>query len=79
MRVLVTGGAGFIGSQVVSALIEAGHDAWALDNLHPAAHAEAANRSGNRDAGDRLIVGDIRDRATVDAALAGADAVVHHA
>lgn len=79
MRVLVTGGAGFIGSQVVSALIEAGHDAWALDNLHPAAHPDAAARSDRPDTGGRLIVGDVRDRATVDAALAGADAVVHHA
>ncbi|HET6357316.1 NAD-dependent epimerase/dehydratase family protein, partial [Streptomyces sp.] len=38
MRVLVTGGAGFIGSQVVAALAARGHDPVVLDALLPAAH-----------------------------------------
>jgi dTDP-L-rhamnose 4-epimerase len=75
MRVLVTGGAGFIGSRVVSALDEAGHEVAALDNLHPAAHRSRDAAAGRRD----LVVGDVRDRFTVDAALHGVDAVVHHA
>lgn len=74
MRVLVTGGAGFIGSAVVAALIEAGHEVRSLDNLHPAAHGEAAHL-GRPD----LLIGDVRDRATVESALTGIDAVVHQA
>ncbi|MEV4132063.1 NAD-dependent epimerase/dehydratase family protein [Dactylosporangium sp. NPDC049742] len=70
MRILVTGGAGFIGGHVVTALRAAGHDVGVLDLLHPAAH-----RSPPPDA-DRV---DVRDRAAVAALLDGADAVVHQA
>jgi dTDP-L-rhamnose 4-epimerase len=74
MRVLVTGGAGFIGSHVIEALVAAGHEVRALDNLHPAAHRsrEPAEHPG-------IVIGDVRDAATVEAALAGVDAVVHQA
>lgn len=70
MRVLVTGGAGFIGTHVVSALAAAGHTVDVLDNWHPAAHGPAADRSR---------AADVRDPAAVIAALRGIDAVVHHA
>jgi dTDP-L-rhamnose 4-epimerase len=76
MRVLVTGGAGFIGSHVVAALVNAGHEVTALDNLHPAAHRDPARARADR---PELVVGDVRDRAAVDATLADVDAVVHHA
>jgi len=76
MRVLVTGGAGFIGSHVVSALVAAGHEVRAIDNLHPAAHRETERVRTER---PELVVGDVRDRRAVDAALAGVDVVVHHA
>ena len=39
-RVLVTGGAGFIGSHLVDALVERGHDVVTFDNLDPAAHPQ---------------------------------------
>ncbi|MEV1047164.1 NAD-dependent epimerase/dehydratase family protein [Streptomyces sp. NPDC049916] len=76
MRVLVTGGAGFIGSHVVAALHAAGHESVVLDALLPSAHPAGA-AAGARDAG--LLVGDVRDRETVAAALAGVDAVCHQA
>jgi dTDP-L-rhamnose 4-epimerase len=69
--VLVTGGAGFIGSHVVEALVGAGHDVVVLDALLPAVH-------GSRPALP-LVVADVRDPAAVAGALVGVDAVVHQA
>jgi dTDP-L-rhamnose 4-epimerase len=74
MRVLVTGGAGFIGSHVVEALTAAGHDVRALDCLHPAAHGTQPSIVDSE-----LIVADVRDGDAVTRALRGVDAVVHHA
>src|SRR5213083_280346 len=75
MRVLVTGGAGFIGSHVVDLLRDNGCDVVALDALHPAAHrAETPSYVDGA-----LVRGDVRDRATVAAAQRGVDAVLHQA
>jgi dTDP-L-rhamnose 4-epimerase len=78
VRVLVTGGAGFIGSHVAAALAGAGHEVRLLDALHPAAHGTGAGPPSYLD-GLPLGVGDVRDRAAVSRALAGVDAVVHQA
>lgn len=59
MRALVTGGAGFIGSHVVDALVERGHEVWALDDL-------SSGKRANVNAKATLVVGDIRDAATVE-------------
>ncbi|MEU8077849.1 NAD-dependent epimerase/dehydratase family protein [Catellatospora citrea] len=77
MRVLITGGAGFIGSYVTRALAAAGHEVSVLDCLHPAAHRPGSGV----DEVDGVPVrrGDVRDRDTVESALAGMDAVVHQA
>ncbi|MFC8125810.1 NAD-dependent epimerase/dehydratase family protein [Streptomyces sp. NPDC057302] len=75
MRVLVTGGAGFIGSHVVEALTGRGHEVAVLDALLPSAHAEPPRPP----AGQRWTVADVRDRDAVRDALRGVDAVCHQA
>jgi dTDP-L-rhamnose 4-epimerase len=75
VRILVTGGVGFIGSHVAGALAEAGHDVLLLDALHPAAHRAEPDRP----AGLPLVVGDVRDADIVARAVRGVDAVVHQA
>ena len=74
MRVLVTGAAGFIGSHIAETMRAAGHEVRGLDSLTPAVH------NGRPDnVPDDLVVGDVRDQATVDEALTGMDAVCHQA
>jgi dTDP-L-rhamnose 4-epimerase len=74
MRVLVTGAAGFIGSHIAETLHAAGHEVRGLDSLTPAVH------NGRPDHVCRdLVTGDVRDRASVDEALDGVDAVCHQA
>jgi dTDP-L-rhamnose 4-epimerase len=82
MRVLVTGGAGFIGSHTVDRLVERGHEVVVLDNLDPQVHGPAASDpvhiQGHVAAGRvEFIRGDVRDRAGVQQALRGVDAVAH--
>ena len=81
MRVLVTGGAGFIGSAVVQALIEAGHQPVVIDSLRADVHGGDAYGAGPEARPvppvDELIVADVRDHGAVAVALAGVDVVVH--
>jgi dTDP-L-rhamnose 4-epimerase len=74
-RVLVTGGAGFIGSHCVRALVERGQHVRVLDALLPPVHA--AGLQPDFPAGVDVRVGRIEDRATLRAALDGVDAVLH--
>lgn len=67
MGVLVTGGAGFIGSHVVDRLVAAGHGIRVLDALLPSVHATAPELP----AGVELVVADVRDAVAVAAALSG--------
>jgi dTDP-L-rhamnose 4-epimerase len=69
--VLLTGGAGFIGTHVLATLRAAGHDVVVLDSLRPDVHREPVRPI------EGLLVADVRDPSAVDAALAGVDAVVH--
>jgi dTDP-L-rhamnose 4-epimerase len=79
MRILVTGGAGFIGSCVADALVDAGHQVRILDLLLPAAHPPYPDGRPDYLAGADLHVADVRDGSAVAAALTGMDAVVHQA
>ncbi|MFI9063352.1 NAD-dependent epimerase/dehydratase family protein [Streptomyces sp. NPDC053429] len=74
MRVLVTGGAGFIGSHIVTALRRRGHHPLVLDCLLPAAHPAPEPPPG-----PDFVRADVRDRDAVLAALRGVDAVCHQA
>ncbi len=74
MRVLVTGAAGFIGSHIAETMQAAGHEVRGLDSLTPAVHHGRPDHVRGE-----LIVGDVRDPAVVDEALAGMDAVCHQA
>jgi len=69
MRFLVTGGSGFVGSQVVDALVAEGHGVRVLDRARP----------GFPNEGAEYRRGDLRHRAAWDGALAGVDGVCHQA
>jgi dTDP-L-rhamnose 4-epimerase len=73
--VLVTGGAGFIGSHTVRALLRAGHGVRILDNLAEPVHRADVPPDVPRDV--EVVRGDVRDRDAWLKALAGVDAVVH--
>jgi dTDP-L-rhamnose 4-epimerase len=77
MKILVTGGAGFIGSHVVEALLATGHQVRVLDAMLPAVHPGVAAPTFPEDV--EFTHGDVRDRSAVDTALRGVDAVCHQA
>jgi len=77
MRVLVTGGAGFIGSYVCEALLARSHQVLVLDNLDPQIHGEHASWPSYMPEGTENHVGDVRDRELVRSLLARSDAVIH--
>jgi len=78
-RVLITGGAGFIGSHLADELLEHGYQVRALDNLSDQVHGESSGRPGYLNPDVELIEGDVRDPDAVRRALEGVDAVYHYA
>jgi dTDP-L-rhamnose 4-epimerase len=78
MHILITGGAGFIGSHVADQLLERGHDVRVLDSLDAQVHP-SRERPGYLDPRVELQRGDIRDPQAVGRALDGIDGVVHFA
>ncbi|MBV4537367.1 NAD-dependent epimerase/dehydratase family protein [Pseudomonas urmiensis] len=80
MKILITGGAGFIGSALAIALAERGDEITVLDNLSPQIHGENPETSAlvqRLPASVRFVTGDVRDRAAWAAVLAGQEVVVH--
>lgn len=74
--VLVTGGAGFIGSQIVDLLVEDGQQVRVVDCFHPAAHS---SRPDYLNPGAEYVDADLADPDIYDGALAGVGAVCHQA
>lgn len=84
-EILVTGGAGFIGSHLVDALVDRGHDVRVLDSLDAQVHGNGSSghpgligehvRTGRVE----FLKGDVRDPEMVDRALEGVDVVFHQA
>ena len=72
---LVTGGAGFIGSHIATALVERGEKVRVLDNLCTGKQANLAHLAGKVD----FVEGDLVDRVAVERALAGVEIVFHQA
>lgn len=70
MKILVTGGAGFIGSNLVNALIELGHEVTVFDNLSKGRKENVDNRAA-------FVEGDVKDIGQVARAVKGAEVVFH--
>jgi dTDP-L-rhamnose 4-epimerase len=77
LRILVTGGAGFIGSHIVDRLLENGYDVRILDNLEPRVHPKGRPLWIPKEA--EFIQGDVRDKETLSKALNGIQVVYHEA
>ncbi len=76
MRVLVTGGTGFVGSHTVAALVKAGHWVRLLARSHD--RVEPALAPHDVEASD-VVIGDVTDRGAVEQAMAGCEALIHAA
>src|ERR1700682_3548653 len=74
MRVLVTGGAGYLGALATARLLREGHTVRVLDNLQ---YGGSSLRAGASESAFEFCKGDVRDSSTVEKSLAGTQAVVH--
>jgi dTDP-L-rhamnose 4-epimerase len=78
-HVLITGGAGFIGSHLADELLAQGYRVRVLDSLEPQVHGDERRRPSYLDPQVDLRVGDVCDKQAVVKALEGIDAVFHFA
>jgi len=80
MKVLVTGGAGFIGSRLALRLAREGHEVTVLDNFLPQVHGDLPEETPTYerlDSATRLIRGDVTEREALSVALEQQEAVIH--
>jgi len=78
-KVLVTGGAGFIGSHLVDALIAEGHEVKVFDNLDPQVHGKEQKVPDYLNKEAYFIQGDMRDRDSLKKAIEGVEVIFHQA
>ena len=78
-KILITGGAGFIGSHTADALLKKGYEVRVLDVLDPQIHGEKQVPPVYLDERVELMIGDIRYREDVAKAIEGIDAIYHFA
>jgi dTDP-L-rhamnose 4-epimerase len=76
-QILITGGAGFVGSHLADGLLEAGHSVRVLDDLTPQVHPSGPPAYLSPDV--ELITGDVRDRRMLKSALTGVNVIFHFA
>jgi dTDP-L-rhamnose 4-epimerase len=76
-RVLITGGAGFVGSHLTDALLKAGHEVVIYDNLEPQVHGDALARPAYLNPDVPLIRGDVRNAEQLEGPVRRSDVVVH--
>jgi dTDP-L-rhamnose 4-epimerase len=77
MKVIITGGAGFIGSHLTQRLLEEGYEITIFDNFSPQIHGSTKSLRSDLSSKIRLIIGDVRDRKAFHEALRGQETVVH--
>lgn len=77
MNVLITGGAGFIGSRLARKLHDQGASVTIIDNLSEQIHGRDARFPADLEAVARCIAGDVRDKAALRDAIRGQEVIVH--
>ena len=78
-NVLVTGGAGFIGSHIVDELIKRGYNVIVYDNLDPQVHGKNRTKPEYLNEEAEFIMGDVRDRDTLKKVVQRVDIIFHKA
>jgi dTDP-L-rhamnose 4-epimerase len=76
-RILITGGAGFIGSHVADNLLERGYEVRVIDNLSEQVHGAGSQMPSYLDRAVEFIHGDVGDAAAIRRALRGVDGIIH--
>src|ERR1700752_3518557 len=77
MRILITGGAGFIGSHTIDHLLERGRSVRVLDALIPQVHGNNGRQPSYVDHRAQLVLGRVEDPTAVSQALEGIEGVIH--